>query len=175
MVSASTQTDLDSTYHSPWSVAGGATWRTSRSAIHSTVEWFSAVDPYAILEPEPAPVSGRPETVSLVYSGQTESVVCFGVGLEHRIGSRLVLYGGAARNQSAYVVERDTFSPWDLTDVTFGLTFEKGAGTFAFGAGYAWGNGQLPQVVELPTEPPAIELVDASFSRWTLSFGASFK
>jgi hypothetical protein len=175
VVAASTQTDLDSTYHSPWSVAGGATWRTSRSAIHSTVEWFSAVDPYAILEPEPAPVSGRPETVSLVYTGQTESVVCFGVGLEHRIGSRLVLYGGAARNQSAYVVERDTFSPWDLTDVTFGLTFEKGAGTFAFGAGYAWGNGQLPQVVELPTEPPAIELVDASFSRWTLSFGASFK
>jgi hypothetical protein len=178
IVSASVQKDLDASYHSPWAVAGGASWRTPRSAIHTTVEWFSAVDPYTILEPEPAPVSGRPETVSLVYTGAAESVVCFGAGVEHRLGDRLVVYGGFASNQSAYVQARDSFASWDLTDLTLGFTFEKGRGTFAFGAGYAWGDGQLPKAFEPfepQTQPSSPTLVDASFSRWTFSFGASFK
>jgi hypothetical protein len=159
-------------------VAGGASWRTPRSAIHTTVEWFSAVDPYTILEPEPAPVSGRPETVSLVYTGASESVMCFGAGLEHRLADRLVVYGGVASNQSAYVAARDSLASWDLTDLTLGFTFEKGRGTFALGAGYAWGDGQLPKAFEPfepQTQPSSPTLVDASFSRWTISFGASFK
>jgi hypothetical protein len=174
-VSASVQTGLDATYHSPWAVAGGATWRTPRSAIHTTLEWFSAVDPYAILEAEPAPVSGRPETVPLLFTGAAESVVNFGAGLERRLGDRVVLYGGIASNQSAHVQARDSFAAWDLTDVTFGFTLEKGRGTLALGAGYAWGDGQIRQATDPLDQPGAITLVDASFSRWTISFGASFK
>jgi hypothetical protein len=176
-VSASKQTGLDSAYHSPFSIAGGATWESGGTAIHSTVEWFSSVDPYLILEPEPAPVSGRPETIPLLYTGEAASVANFGVGLEQRLTDRLVLYAGVARNASAYVAARDSFAAWDLTDVTFGFSFEKGRGTFAFGAGYAWGSGQIPGAFEEPGQPAPASLVllDADFSRWTLSFGASFK
>ncbi len=174
VVSASTQKGLEATYHAPWAVAGGLTWRRGRSAIHSTAEWFSAVDPYAILEPEPAPVSGRPQTIPLDYTGAAKSVVCVGIGLEHRIGDRLTLYAGAASNQSAYVAERDSFAAWDLTDLTSGFTLDTGRAVVALGVGYAWGNGQIPQIIGLPGAPDPKALVEARFSRWTFSIGASF-
>jgi hypothetical protein len=174
ILSASTQTGLHATYHAPWSVAGGATWRRDGTAIHTTAEWFSAVEAYDILQPEPAEVAGRPETVPLVYQGEADSAVCYGLGLEQRVSSRLVLFGGAAHNESAYVPERDSFAAWDLTDLTSGFTFETGRATFAFGLGYAWGTNRIPQAIVPPDQTEPAVLREAHFSRWTISFGAAF-
>lgn len=173
-VSASTQKSLDATYHAPWSVAAGATWRHRSTAIHTTAEWFSATSAYDILQPEPAPVAGSAETVPLGYRGEATSVLCYGVGIEHRVGDRLVFYGGAAHNESAYVPQRDSFAAWDLTDVTAGITLEKGRALVAFGLGYAWGTSPVPQAITPPELEQPGELTDASFGRWTISFGASF-
>ena len=96
------------------------------------------------------------------------------MGFEHRLGSRLTLYAGAASNQSAYVAERDSFAAWDLTDFTLGFTHDSSHVMLAFGLGYAWGDGQIPQAVQPPFASTPTELVDASFSRWTISVGASF-
>ena len=122
LLSASTQTGLDSTYHSPWSVAGGATWRGERTAVHTTVEWFSAVDPYDILEPQAAEVAGSSATIPLTYVGAAKSVVNFGAGLEHRLGDTTTLYGGIARNNSPWEAQSETLASWDLTDVTAGIS-----------------------------------------------------
>jgi hypothetical protein len=171
-LSASRQVGLDAAYNAPWSVAGGATWRAPRTAFHSTVEWFSSVDAYDILELEPAPIAGSSTTVPLSFRGEAASVFNFGVGFEQRLGERVVLYGGAARNQSAYVPERDSFASWDLTDVTAGFTFDTSRAKIAFGAGYAWGSDEVTQVAAPPgTTPPTRS---ADFSRWTFSIGASF-
>jgi hypothetical protein len=173
-LSASTQRDLDATYHAPWSVAGGASWRRGGTAVHATVEWFSSVSEYDILTPEPAPVAGRPETVPLTYRGEAKSVTCYGVGLEQRLGSRLALYGGLAHNASAHVAQRDSFAAWDLTDFTGGLTFEAGSAMLALGLGYAWGSSPIPQAAVPPSQASPGATIEADFSRWTISFGASF-
>jgi hypothetical protein len=173
-LSASTQKSLDATYHAPWSVAVGATWRRSGTAVHTTAEWFSAVDAYDILMPDPAPIAGSSETVPLVYRGEADSAVCYGVGIEQRLSDRLVLYGGAAHNESAYVPLRDSFAAWDLTDVTGGFTLQTSRATLALGLGYAWGTSQIPQAVVPPAQTEPATLVDAHFSRWTISVGASF-
>ena len=174
LLSASTQKGLDATYHSPWSVAGGASWRRGGTAIHTTAEWFSAVAAYDILQPEPAVVAGSAETIPLVYRGEADGAACYGLGLEQRVGSRLVLFGGAAHNESAYVPERDSFAAWDLTDLTSGFTFETGHATLAFGLGYAWGTNRIPQAIVPPEQTEPAVLREAHFSRWTISFGASF-
>jgi hypothetical protein len=174
LLSASTQKGLDATYHAPWSVATGATWRRNGTAIHTTAEWFSAVDAYDILQPEPAEVAGRQETLPLVYRGEADGAACYGFGLEQRVSSRLVLFGGAAHNESAYVPERDSFAAWDLTDLTAGFTFETGRATLAFGLGYAWGTNRIPQSIVPPGQTEPAVLREAHFSRWTISFGASF-
>ena len=75
---------------------------------------------------------------------------CYGIGLEHHLGERVVLYGGAAHNESAYVANRDAFASWDLTDLTGGLTFDRGRAKLALGVGYAWGTNDLPQVDRSP-------------------------
>jgi len=173
ILSAATQDGLESTYHAPWSVAGGATWRRPRGAIHASVEWFSSVAAYDILQPDPAPVAGSDTTVPLVYRGEARSVVCYGLGLEHRLGDRVVLYGGAAHDASAYVAGRDSLASWDLTDITAGFTFDTRRAKVALGLGYAWGSNELRQTIVPPDEndPPTR---DAKFSRWTISIGASF-
>jgi hypothetical protein len=172
-LSASIQRGLSATYHAPWSVGAGATWRRPRGAIHTTVEWFSHVAEYDILEPDPAPVAGRPETIPLTYRGESRSVFCYGAGLEQHLGDRVVLYGGAAHNESAYVASRDTFAAWDLTDLTAGFTFDTGRAKVAFGLGYAWGSKAVQQPIVLPDQsgPPPTD--EAKFSRWTISVGAS--
>ena len=175
LLSASTQTGLPATYHAPWSVAFGASRVFESTVVHTTFEWFSAVDSYDILTPEPAAIAGRPETIPLVYSGQAKSVANFGVGIEQRVGDYFHLYGGVARNASAFVPGRDAFSPWDLVDVTAGASVDRGRLRLAVGLGYAWGDGMLPQVVVPPDFSGVPEPLPAHFSRWTISFGASFQ
>jgi hypothetical protein len=173
VLSASTQKGLDATYHSPWSVAGGATWRGRRTAIHTTVEWFSAVAPYDILTPDPAPVAGSSAVVPLTFQGAAESIVNFGVGLERHLSERLTLYGGAARNASTWQPESETLASWDLVDVTAGVSLNRGGSRLAFGLGYAWGTGKLPQVVVPPDASGQVSTTAAKFGRWTISLGAS--
>jgi hypothetical protein len=174
MLSASIQKGLSATYHAPWSVGAGATWRRPRGAIHTTVEWFSHVAEYDILEPDPAPIAGSSETVPLTYRGESRSVVCFGAGLEQHLGGRLVLYGGAAHNESAYVANRDTFAAWNLTDLTGGFTFDTSRAKVALGLGYAWGAKVVQRPLVLPNEAAPPSAQEAKFSRWTISVGASF-
>jgi len=175
LLAATTQKGLDATYHAPWSVAVGATRRFERSAVHATVEWFSAIDAYDILQPAPAPVAGRGESIPIQFRGEAASVVNFGVGFEHGFRDNLRLYGGAARNYSTYIPERDTFSPWDLTDVTAGLSVDRGRARFALGLGYAWGTGELQQLVSPPDASGPPPTRSASYHRWRISFGASFQ
>jgi hypothetical protein len=172
-LAAAVQRGLRSTYHAPWSVGAGATWRRPGGAIHTTVEWFSHVAEYDILDPDPAPVAGASETIPLTYRGESRSVVCYGVGLEQHLGSRLVLYAGAAHNESAYVPNRDSFTAWDLTDLTGGFTFETRRAKVALGVGYSWGARAIQQGIVLPTESGPPPTHEANYSRWTISVGAS--
>jgi hypothetical protein len=174
-LSASTQKGLSATYHAPWAAAFGATYRRPRGALHATAEFFSAVPVYDILTPEPAPIAGNDATIDLSFQGQARQVLNYGAGLELRVGKRMVLFGGAARNGSAYVPERETIAAWNMTEMTTGFTLDRGRRKVAFGVGYAWGSGFLPQLV---VPPVAAALSDegskAHYSRWTFSFGASF-
>jgi hypothetical protein len=100
--------------------------------------------------------------------------VNIGVGLERHLGGRVVLYGGAARNQSAYVAQRDSFASWDLTDLTAGFTFDTGGARVALGVGYAWGKNEIPQAIVPPDHGETPATSEARVSRWTISVGASF-
>lgn len=173
VLSASAQKKLDAAYHAPWSVGGGATWRGRRTAVHTSAEWFSAVEPYEILSPEPAPIAGSEATVPLAFTGAASSVVNFGIGLERQLDERLALYAGAARNASPWRPESETLASWNLTDVTAGFTVKTSRARVAIGIGYAWGDGTVPRTIDPPFQPRSADTSQASFSRWTFSVGAS--
>ena len=174
LLSASTQEGLDAAYHSPWAVAGGATWRGQRTAVHTTAEWFSAVAPYDILSPDPAPVAGSETTIPLTFRGAAKSVVNFGAGLERRLGDRFTLYAGGARDASPWREESETLASWNLTKLTAGVSFNRGRSRLGLGVGYAWGRGDLPQAVVPPGKAGrAAPTVEGRFGLWTFSLGAS--
>ncbi|MFN8093084.1 MAG: hypothetical protein U0599_12845 [Vicinamibacteria bacterium] len=172
-VAATAQEGLVSTYHSPWSAAGGATWRGARTAVHTTAEWFSAVDPYGILEPEPATVAGSSRSVPMTYLGAAKSVVNFGAGLEQKVGDTTTLYAGASRNNSAWREESETLATWDLTEATVGIAFERFGSRIAVGVGYTWGTGDLPRAIAPPSDTTSPAPVTADFTHWTFSLGFS--
>ncbi len=175
LLSASTQRNLAARFHSPWSVAGGATWRGRRTALHTTLEWFGAVAPYDILAPAPAPLAGSERTVPLDFGGAAAEVLNLGVGVERQLGERLTVYGGAARNGSSWRPGSETLAAWDLLDCTAGFAWAAGRSRLALGLGYAWGTGDLPQAVAPPGE--AVQLstttTQGRFGRWTFSLGVS--
>ena len=175
LLAASSQTSLDASYRAPWAVAAGASWRGTRTTLHSTVEWFASVGPYEILSPEPALVAGTADTIPLTFEGAADDVLNFGAGVEHRIGDRVRLYGGAALNASSWRPEAETLATWDLVDVTAGLSFERGSSRLALGVGYAWGSEDLPRVVLPPGTGEPGTVTSARFSRWTFSVGGSVK
>jgi hypothetical protein len=174
LLAATTQKGLEATYHAPWSVAVGATRRFERSAVHATVEWFSAIDAYDILTRLRRPWRSRREHPAPVPRRGRERRE-LRRRLRARLGDTLRLYGGAARNYSTYIPERDTFSPWDLTDVTAGLSVDRGRMRFAVGLGYAWGTGELQQLMSPPDASGPPPTRSASYGRWRISFGASFR
>ena len=173
VLSASTQRDLEATYHSPWSVAGGATWDGGDTTIHTTVEWYAAVEPYDIMTPDPAPVAGSSATVPLGFVGAAKSVVNFGAGVEQRLGDRLTLYGGVARKPSPWREESEFLASWDLTDATAGVSFDRGRSRLALGIGYARGSADLPRAIVPPDAAGERPTTEARFSRWTISLGVS--
>ena len=174
LLAASTQEHIPASYEAPWSGAAGATRRFRSTRVHTTLEWVSAISTYDILKLEPAPVAGSPQTIPLYFRGEAPSVVNYGIGFEQRLGVSLRAYGGAARNKSTYLPGRDTFSPWDLTDVTAGLSVDHGRTRLALGVGYAWGSGELQQIVAPPDESGTPPTRPARYYRWRISLGASF-
>jgi hypothetical protein len=173
LLAASTQDGLDAAYRSPWSVGGGASWRGGRTTVHTSLEWFSRVAPYEILAPEPAPIAGSASTIPMTFVGAAEGVVNVGAGLEHRLGRRFTLYGGAARNASSWHPESETFATWSLYDVTAGVSLDRGGSRVALGVGYAWGSEDRPQVITPPGTTEPAPTTSARFSRWTISLGGS--
>jgi hypothetical protein len=173
LLAASSQDGLEATFHSPWSVAGGATWRGERTTLHAMVEWFAGVAPYEILSPDPAPVAGGTGTIPLTFEGAADAVVNFGAGVEQRLGDRFTLYGGAARDASSWREESETLATWDLTDFTVGVALDRGGSRLALGLGYAWGSEDLPRVVAPPGAGGPAPPAPARFSRWTFSLGGS--
>jgi hypothetical protein len=174
LLAASTQDHVATSYQAPWSAAVGATRRFGSTTIHTSVEWFSGISTYDILALQPAPVAGSSATIPLDFRGEAPSVVNYGVGFEQRLGERFRGYGGVARNKSTYLPGRDTFSPWDLTDVTAGLSVDRGKSRIALGVGYAWGQGELQQLVAPPDESGTPGTQAARYYRLRFSVGASF-
>ena len=172
-LSADVQKGLSSSFRSPLSLSGGASYRWPSTAVHVSAEWFDSVEPFGILAPDPAPIAGSDATVPLGLARSALSVVNWGVGVEHTFSNQgFGIYASTFRDASSFDPDAlDTIAAWDLNHVRAGFTFGRSEVQWALGLGYARGRRDVPRLT--PPDAPGGS-TRAKFNRWNIFFAFSF-
>lgn len=175
------QDDLASHYQSPWSVAGGGAYRRGPNAFHATVEWFSGVSPFEVLDT--SGFADDPRAASLLKRLQQDakSVVNFGVGYERTVSERLAYYAAFTtdytfKNQDDSAT--NSLSTWNIYHVTGGVSFMVKAMKLTLGGAYSFGSDvrSISTILVPPDGLPALTPtpVDVKYSRIRVLFGFDF-
>jgi hypothetical protein len=180
-VSVQHQEDLESHYHSPWSVAVGGAYRRGASTFHATAEWFDAVAPFDVLDT--SVFASDPAAASLVsrLRQKAKSVVNFGVGYERKVSERLAVYGAFTTDFTFNDKEdsgTNSLSTWDIYHVTAGTSLMVGHVKLTMGAAYAFGSDTrtVATVVVPPSGRPVLtpSPLDVSYHRFRVLVGFDF-
>jgi hypothetical protein len=169
------QKDLTPEFRSPFSIAGGASYRWKQSAIHLTTEWFDGSELFDILSPTPAFIVGSEETFPLFFTRETENVLNYWVGLEHTFAAKDVgLYASLFRDNSAWSEgSLDMITTWNLTHLRVGFTFGTREVKWALGTGFAWGREVVPRLSDVPIAGTG-GTARASFNGWNIFIAFAF-
>ncbi len=178
------QQEIPTTFHSPISAGLGVAYDFGSTRLHASSEWFAAVATYTVLDTEPIPVPGSPDTKNSDVTDQAASVVNFGVGVEHQFNDRLSGYMSFRTDYSAAIPPFDTnatLSTWDIWHIAAGAAFPVGKTEFTLGAVYAFGNdSRLRGIKLIPEEDPDDDGIllpqdlETKFNRLTFILGFSF-
>jgi hypothetical protein len=179
--------DVDSTYKSSWTVAGGGAWRRGSLQLHLSAEYFAPVSQFTVLQGPSLTPSGDPVALTQAL----DSVLNAGIGGEywlngvsadagHKTGGT-VLYGAFATDFSAspeIVAGEASASNRNHYHVTAGSAFSIGTSRFSLGLSYAFGKNRGNLALGgLPPEIPVLSErreVDVKFSRLVFVLGYAF-
>jgi hypothetical protein len=177
-IAIDTQSDIPSTYNSPWAIAFGAAYLfSSDTRAHFSAEWFSRND-RTILDAEPfIPQTGGEPIDPSVYLAM-KPVLNVGIGVEHEVDETLTAYGSFRTDFSGATdptPTETTFAIWDLFHLGAGVQATVGRSDFTLGLIYAHGS----ETRDNPLQPGwddadsglLAEETKYSFSRLTLLLG----
>ncbi len=175
------QEGLSATYKTSWALAAGLSYRLAQTTLHFSTEWFNAVDPYDILAIDPFQGQTSGTTISPRARDAANSLINFGVGVEHHMSDTLSLYGSFATDYSSYSPDSDmTVSSWDIYHLTIGATFVFYSVEFTMGIERGRGRDVLQSRIDLGTSDPDNEFLGRPsdmtviYSRWEFILGFSF-
>jgi len=137
--------DVESDYRTPVSLGLGATYLAGATKVHFSAEWFGAVDRYTVLDAGDFPVQSGGDTLSNRVTHELDSVINFGVGLEHSFRETFQVYGGFATDFSARKEGTETnlsITDWDIYSISGGAAFSYKRFQATLGLGYSWGCSQ---------------------------------
>ena len=177
-IAVDSQTDIPSTFNSPWSVAIGAAYLFSSSTrAHFSAEWFASNN-RTILDAEPfEPQTGGEPLDPSVYL-EMKSVANVGLGVEHEFSERFTSYASFRTDFSGAedpTPTETTFAIWDLYHLGAGVQATVGRSDFTLGLMYSRGSRSRPNaLVDLGLEDDSgllSEQTKYSFTRLTLLLG----
>lgn len=142
-IAVDTQSDIPSTFNSPWSIAIGAAYLlSSATRAHISAEWFSS-NTRTILDVEPfIPQTGGDPIDPSVYLAM-KKVFNVGIGVEHQVDEKLTAYGSFRTDFSGATdptPTETTFAIWDLFHFGAGVQATIGRSDFTLGLIYAHGS-----------------------------------
>lgn len=171
------QQNAKANYRSPLSIGFGAAWYPKNSRFHISVEWFSAVGAYDMLELQPFTSQRTGQTVQRQFQQELSSVFNVALGLEHTFSSTYSAYLGFNTNNSAYNPASDvSMTTYDILHGAIGVKASLEKVRFTLGLGYAWGSDTLRQRSGLGASGDAsvsssLNELNMDFAQWTLILG----
>jgi len=120
------QTALNAEYKTPLSIAIGATWYAPKTTLYLTVEWFSGLDTYSPLQPEP--FLGIIPAATVVYGTTVKryAIANVGIAVSQQMSRTSSMYVSLIRDGSSLKtsdVEDDAIVNYDLYHATLGWQF----------------------------------------------------
>lgn len=193
-VATARQAELKSKFKSPFSVAIGTNYEVGRSSIGLAVQYFSGLDVYDIMEPEPGafvrPIELAPEIQSDEFlslrSGAT-SVVNASLGYEYRLNESLSILGSIRSDMSYFDPEvnqgvgiKSTISSWDIYHFTGGITLDRENSSLSLGLLFSTGfKDDYEQNGSFDPENPNLyigsrTITEAKYSNFGILLGYTF-
>jgi hypothetical protein len=141
------QDDVGVNYRSPLSIGAGMSWRLGgemgTSIIHLSMEWFSGLGEYTVIDTADFTAQTSGETISNDYTLELSPVLNWGIGFEQIFSETFTMYGSFIRDGSALSQSTDSrlaLSSYDLYHISWGSAFYIFGFQITFGLGYGFGN-----------------------------------
>ena len=181
------QSDLKQIHKSPLSLAYGMGIKLGpRSLLHTSVEWFSAIPEYTILQSAPFTGQSTGEEYQITVIDKLESVVNYGLGLEVYVNEHFSLFGSFATDHSAFKAEPERISELGLTltnsvlraDIYhfgFGTDIKTKIADLTIGATLATSSESIERSFSIDDgNDPVTRNIDVIYSRWRFLIGFEF-
>jgi hypothetical protein len=162
------QDDVDITYRSPLSIGAGMSYRfggpLGKSVIHFSLEWFSGLDDYTVIDVEDFTTQTSGETVSNDLTLALSPVLNWGFGFEQIFSDRFTMYGSFIRDGAAYSTTSDSriaLATYDLYHVSWGSAFSIFGLHITFGLGFGFGSTTVHRVPPIDSiEEGGLPIID---------------
>jgi long-subunit fatty acid transport protein len=199
------QTKLTTVYKSPLSVSAGIAYRSRRTVIAASAEWFDNVGLYNIMSPKGEPFK-RPAALTidsksfLELNASNKSVTNFAIGMEQGITDTFTFSAGFRTNNSFYdkvfderIRDRNRrnvnnnplnldISSWNIYHGVIGGTFKHERRDISIGINFSWADdGSIRQFANFdqPTETTFLLgqklTTTASFFSYGILLGYTFR
>jgi hypothetical protein len=130
----SRQSDLSIKYKRPLAAGGGISIPLKKSELHFSMEWYSAIKEYTIMEAVPYIAQSSGDTITFTLVDDLESVTNFGIGAEIYFGERLSGFASVSTDFSA--VPEDITGLSEIEPVANNSVFSTNL--YHFAGGVVW-------------------------------------
>jgi len=184
----SDQNNLHAKPKSPWAIGLGISFKSSKTTIHLSSEWFSGIGKYITMESKPEIGQYPKDTMQLRLIDDLKSVFNIGIGLEHRFNEKVEIFlsgstdFAAVGNDLKYIYEfreselsRSTFDG-DIYLLGGGLALNMKWAELTLGATYATSQRTVPIPLDISGNDiiNPEENTDLLYRRWRFIVGFSF-
>ena len=181
-VAADYQKDVPADFKSPLSIAVGTTFKIDRTNVYVSAEWFNSIAKYSVISPRPFTAQIGSDTLYNGVTGQANSVVNVGVGLQHTFNESWSFNASLTTDFSASdsdIENEISFASWDIYHLMLGGAINLLNVEITLGLGYAFGSENMKKKIIVPasavyTSPASFEGLKFSYQTYKLVIGFAF-
>ena len=141
------QDDATVTYRSPLSIGAGMSYRLGgelgTSVIHISLEWFSGLNEYTVIDTEDFTAQTSGETISNDFALALSPVLNWGIGFEQIFSDSFTMYASFIKDGSSLAQSNDSrlaLNSYDLYHISWGSAFSIFRFHITFGLGFGFGS-----------------------------------